>query len=183
MLSYCYQCRRLCQPADRPCYCLHCSCWEACLRTCPPSRLLHFDLPRSYGLAVATPLLCSFCSEDEDPLLWASTYQAGPALQALQAAAGGGGAGGPGAAVAAAAAQRLLARYCPGGGPGHGPATPAGDPRKAAVRGYKVQSARVLEHVDRLLTGCEARRQSVVVEGVHLSLRWVWAPVLLPVLP
>ena len=45
------------------------------------------------------------------------------------------------------------------------------DPRKAAVRGYKAQSARVLEHVGRLLGACEARRQSVVVEGVHLSLR------------
>jgi hypothetical protein len=31
----------------------------------------------------------------------------------------------------------------------------------------------VLEHVDRLLAACEARRQSVVVEGVHLSLRRV----------
>jgi hypothetical protein len=31
----------------------------------------------------------------------------------------------------------------------------------------------VLEHIDRLLTGCEARRQSLVVEGVHLSLSMV----------
>ncbi len=53
------------------------------------------------------------------------------------------------------------------GGAGASPS----DPRKAAILGYKAQSARVLEHVDRLLTGCEARRQSIVVEGVHLSLR------------
>ena len=59
--------------------------------------------------------------------------------------------------------------------PQHAALKPAAmDPRKATVRGYKAQAGRVLEHVDRLLSGCEARRQSVVVEGVHLSLRWVW---------
>lgn len=58
--------------------------------------------------------------------------------------------------------------------PQHAALKPAAmDPRKATVRGYKAQAGRVLEHVDRLLSGCEARRQSVVVEGVHLSLRWV----------
>ncbi|KAL4419737.1 hypothetical protein ABPG75_006835 [Micractinium tetrahymenae] len=118
-------------------------------------------------------MMRSFCSEDEDPLLWASTYQAGPALQALQAASASGAAGGPAAVAAAAAAHRLLAQYCPGGAPGYGPAGLAADPRKAAVKGYKAQSARVLQHVDRLLAGCEARRQSVVVEGVHLSLSMV----------
>ena len=130
------------------------------------------------------PALCSFCSQEEDPLLWASTYEAGSVLQQLAATALGGAPGGAnggsggsaqaaggavGAAAAAATAQRLLARYgCP-----PPPGWLAGDSRKAAVGGYKVQSCRVLEHVDRLLAGCEARRQSVVIEGVHLSLRCV----------
>lgn len=124
-------------------------------------------------------MMRSFASEGEDPLLWASTYQAGAALQQLQAQAMGLGAGGgaagssagaaaASAAAAAAAAQQLLQRYSCAPPYGLG-----GDGRKAAVRGYKAQSARVLEHVDRLLAGCEARRQSVVVEGVHLSLSMV----------
>lgn len=121
-------------------------------------------LPASWPLPPT--ISCSFSSEEEDPLLWASTYQAGARLQQLAAARalppgytaaalGGGGA----AASPASAAQRYAA------------AAAAADPRKAAVRGYKAQSARVLEHVDALLAGCEARRQSVVIEGVHLSLR------------
>lgn len=129
----------------------------------PPSSHTDTPAPLTTSFSPSSPRpRRSFCSEQDDPLLWASTYQAGPALQALQAAAASG----------AAAAQHLLSRYCPRGLPGRGPAAASGDPRKAAVRGYKAQSARVLEHVDRLLAGCEARRQSLVVEGVHLSLRW-----------
>ena len=112
------------------------------------------------------PLLCSFSSEEEDPLLWASTYQAGARLQQLAAARalppGYSAAALGGAAAATSPAQRYAAAAA---------AAAAADPRKAAVRGYKAQSARVLEHVDALLAGCEARRQSVVIEGVHLSLR------------
>jgi 2-phosphoglycerate kinase len=95
-------------------------------------------------------LACSYSSEEDDPLLWASTYEAG---------------------------AHLMQRQQPPPLPQqtqHAALKPAAmDPRKAAVRGYKAQAGRVLEHVDRLLAGCEARRQSVVVEGVHLSLRWV----------
>jgi hypothetical protein len=129
-------------------------------------------------------MMRSFSSESEDPLLWASTYEAGAHLQAAR-----------GAALAQAAAQLARApsqrkqqqqggeqqQQVPEAGPpsqvpylqllaGGAGASPS-DPRKAAILGYKAQSACVLEHVDRLLTGCEARRQSIVVEGVHLSLR------------
>jgi 2-phosphoglycerate kinase len=167
-------------------------------------------------------MMRSFSSETEDPLLWASTYQAGAhlqqlaaaqaaqataqaAAQAAQAAAQAASQAGQGAAAAAAgalaaappaagAAASSADAQIAGGLPPRPPqlALPrAGAPlqpstqryaslpvagmdaRKAAVRGYKAQAARVLEHVDRLLTGCEARRQSVVVEGVHLSLSMV----------
>ncbi|KAI3425141.1 hypothetical protein D9Q98_008912 [Chlorella vulgaris] len=131
-------------------------------------------------------MMRSFSSESEDPLLWASTYEAGAHLQAAR-----------GAALAQAAAQLARApsqrqqqqqggeqqQQVPEAGPpsqvpylqllAGGAAASASDPRKAAILGYKAQSARVLEHVDRLLTGCEARRQSIVVEGVHLSLSMV----------
>ncbi|GAB4816083.1 hypothetical protein N2152v2_003129 [Parachlorella kessleri] len=47
------------------------------------------------------------------------------------------------------------------------------DPKRAAVKGYKAQSEMVMDHLDRLITSCEARRESLLVEGVHLSLNFV----------
>ncbi len=132
----------------------------------------------------------SFSSEAEDPLLWASTYQAGAHLQQLaaaqaaqmaaqaaqagqQASAGASAAAATAAGAAAAGGADLQAATLPSAlpsrpsppqlraGPPLHPSTqryaslPAGgmDARKAAVRGYKAQAARVLEHVDRLLSG------------------------------
>lgn len=113
------------------------------------------------------PLWCSFSSEAEDPLLWASTYQAGAHLQALAAAAA------PQGQPPLLGQQPLGLGFSSSAQRYGAAAAVSADPRKAAVQGYKAQSRRVLEHVDHLLTGCEARRQSVVLEGVHLSLRWV----------
>ena len=42
-----------------------------------------------------------------------------------------------------------------------------------ALQGYKAQSEMVLASLDSLIGACEARRESVVVEGVHLSLNAV----------
>ena len=41
------------------------------------------------------------------------------------------------------------------------------------MQGYKAQSEMVLESLDKLIGTCEARRESMVVEGVHLSLNAV----------
>lgn len=41
------------------------------------------------------------------------------------------------------------------------------------LQGYKAQSEMVLESLDRLIGACEGRRESMVVEGVHLSLNAV----------
>lgn len=41
------------------------------------------------------------------------------------------------------------------------------------AQGYKAQSEMVLESLDRLIGAYEARRESLVVEGVHLSLNSV----------
>ena len=127
----------------------------------PP--LLH-----AHTAAAASHALCSFSSEADDPLLWASTYEAGTHFQA---AAG---------AVPSFPTSTLSMSQLSQARRAHaqllGPAgCSSGDPRKATIQGYKAQSARVLEHVDRLLAGCEARRQSVVLEGAHLSLRCVRA--------
>ena len=40
-------------------------------------------------------------------------------------------------------------------------------------QGYKAQSEMVLESLDKLIGACEGRRESLVVEGVHLSLNAV----------
>ncbi len=41
------------------------------------------------------------------------------------------------------------------------------------VKGYKAQSALVMAQLERLLSGVEARGESAIVEGVHLSLNLV----------
>jgi hypothetical protein len=42
-----------------------------------------------------------------------------------------------------------------------------------AIQGFKAQSEMVMESLDRLITAWEAKKESVVVEGVHLSLNFV----------
>jgi hypothetical protein len=70
----------------------------------------------------------SFADPDQEPLLWASTYQ-----------------------VAALSVE------------------PSADPSKAAVQGYLTQAEAVMGHVDKLIAAAERRKESLVVEGVHLS--------------
>ena len=41
------------------------------------------------------------------------------------------------------------------------------------VQGYKAQSEMVMESLDRLISSCAARHESLVCEGVHLSLNFV----------
>ena len=50
---------------------------------------------------------------------------------------------------------------------------PATDLGRGIAQGYKAQSEMVLESLDRLIGACEGRRESMVVEGVHLSLNAV----------
>jgi hypothetical protein len=42
-----------------------------------------------------------------------------------------------------------------------------------AIQGFKAQSEMVMDSLDRLITAWEAKKESVVVEGVHLSLNFV----------
>ncbi|XP_044979266.1 P-loop NTPase domain-containing protein LPA1 homolog isoform X2 [Hordeum vulgare subsp. vulgare] len=45
--------------------------------------------------------------------------------------------------------------------------------KQMAIEGYKAQSEMVIDSLDRLITAWEDRKESVVVEGVHLSLNFV----------
>uniref|UniRef100_A0A0D3HAC1 Uncharacterized protein n=1 Tax=Oryza barthii TaxID=65489 RepID=A0A0D3HAC1_9ORYZ len=115
-------------------------------------------------------MMRSFVEEKQNPLLWASTYHAGECLDPV--------------AVADAKARRKAKKRS-------GISTtstinfdktrplndkPDGKPigkKQMAIEGYKAQSEMVIDSLDRLITAWEDRKESVVVEGVHLSLNFV----------
>lgn len=125
-------------------------------------------------------MMRSFADEKENPLLWASTYHAGECLDPV--------------AVAKAKAKRkekklaVVSHSNPkdevteahnssksdirtletSSGPAELPS-----PKQMAIEGYKAQSEMVIDSLDRLITAWEERKESVVVEGVHLSLNFV----------
>lgn len=113
----------------------------------------------------------SFVDEKENPLLWASTYHAGEHLDPV--------------AVAEATARRKekkLAGITPlpkedssGDARTSDGASAVGllSKKQMAIEGFKAQSEMVIDSLDRLITAWEDRKESVVVEGVHLSLNFV----------
>lgn len=121
-------------------------------------------------------MMRSFVDEKENPLLWASTYHAGEYLDPV--------------AVAEAKTKRkakkltslpALSKGDISDGPISGISLLDGgsstaeliSPKQMAIEGYKAQSEMVIDGLDRLITGWEERKESVVVEGVHLSLNFV----------
>ncbi|CAA7046455.1 unnamed protein product [Microthlaspi erraticum] len=115
-------------------------------------------------------MMRSFVDEKQNPLLWASTYHAGEFLDPV--------------AVAESKAKRRRAKKLDGYAKstledekpdvGSKSTTPVLlSPKQMAVEGYKAQSEMVIDNLDRLITSWEERKESVVVEGVHLSLNFV----------
>lgn len=47
---------------------------------------------------------------------------------------------------------------------------PLSQSTRLIVQGYKAQCKLVMERIEKLVSGCEARGESAVVEGVHLSI-------------
>ncbi|KAK4747374.1 hypothetical protein SAY87_026411 [Trapa incisa] len=125
-------------------------------------------------------MMRSFVDEKQNPLLWASTYHAGECLDPV--------------AVAEAKAKRKARKRA---GILHSiPKDEASDgskigksdtrssevisastvminPKQMAIEGFKAQSEMVIDSLDRLITAWEERKESVIVEGVHLSLNFV----------
>ncbi|KAK4791219.1 hypothetical protein SAY86_031632 [Trapa natans] len=125
-------------------------------------------------------MMRSFVDEKQNPLLWASTYHAGECLDPV--------------AVAEAKAKRKARKQA---GILHSiPKDEASDgskigksdtrssevisastvmisPKQMAIEGFKAQSEMVIDSLDRLITAWEERKESVIVEGVHLSLNFV----------
>ncbi|KAE8656863.1 P-loop NTPase domain-containing protein LPA1-like protein 1 [Hibiscus syriacus] len=125
-------------------------------------------------------MMRSFVDEKENPLLWASTYHAGECLDPVAVAE----------AKAKKRAKKLagnsrslsnseLADHSSAGKSDARPvessstSTELIGPRQMAVEGFKAQSEMVIDSLDRLITSWEERKESVVVEGVHLSLNFV----------
>ncbi|XP_071734888.1 P-loop NTPase domain-containing protein LPA1 homolog 2-like [Rutidosis leptorrhynchoides] len=126
-------------------------------------------------------MMRSFVDEKQNPLLWSSTYHAGEHLDPV--------------AVSEAKAKRKAKKQgniSPQSQFKNGPfdgSTPLSNdglgsssgsttvdlisPKQMAVEGFKAQSEMVIDSLDRLITAWEERKESVVVEGVHLSLNFV----------
>jgi 2-phosphoglycerate kinase len=95
-------------------------------------------------------LLRGFARPDEQPLLWVSTYQAEAALTSPK--------------------TDSVTDVTTDGPAKFGVVSNASsDAKSTAVQAYLGQAETVMAHVDRLITACEARQQSLVVEGVHAS--------------
>lgn len=120
-------------------------------------------------------MMRSFVDEKQNPLLWASTYHAGEYLDRVAV----------GEAKVKKKAKKLVSPLLTTGdvsdSSNSGKTSPkAGSstaelisPKQMAIEGYKAQSEMVIDGLDRLITGWEERKESVVVEGVHLSLNFV----------
>ncbi|CAN1253026.1 P-loop NTPase domain-containing protein LPA1 homolog 1 [Linum perenne] len=113
-------------------------------------------------------MMRSFVDEKQNPLLWASTYHAGEYLDPE--------------AVAEAKARRKAKKLAKeeAAADGSTAGKPDGQapeatisPKQMAIEGFKAQSEMVIDSLDRLITAWEDRKESVVVEGVHLSLNFV----------
>ncbi|RVW17563.1 P-loop NTPase domain-containing protein LPA1-like 1 [Vitis vinifera] len=125
-------------------------------------------------------MMRSFADEKQNPLLWASTYHAGECLDPV--------------AVSEAKAKRKAKKLAhishsrPKDEAFEGSRTGKSEtrssevgsstaelirPKQMAIEGFKAQSEMVIDSLDRLITAWEERKESVVVEGVHLSLNFV----------
>ena len=115
-------------------------------------------------------MMRSFVEEKENPLLWASTYHAGECLDPV--------------AVAEEKARRKAKKrsgvssssnidYEKSGALTEKIEGKSIGKKQMAIEGYKAQSEMVIDSLDRLITAWEDRKESVIVEGVHLSLNFV----------
>ncbi|KAG0491689.1 hypothetical protein HPP92_004730 [Vanilla planifolia] len=120
-------------------------------------------------------MMRSFVDEKDNPLLWSSTYHAGECLDPV--------------AVAEAKAKRqtgasqsihkeaLFDNFSAEKGGRQSPEIASGNEligkKQMAIEGFKAQSEMVIDGLDRLITAWEDQKQSVIVEGVHLSLNFV----------
>lgn len=150
-------------------------CGKSTMSALPASRLVITTVVSTDSIR---HMMRSFVDEKENPLLWASTYHAGEHLDPI--------------AVSEAKAKKKGKESAKISNPqlmkndvtekaasdktpteGTSGTTELISLRQMAVEGYKAQSEMVIDSLDRLITAWEDRKESVVVEGVHLSLNFV----------
>uniref|UniRef100_A0A0D9VMR4 Uncharacterized protein n=1 Tax=Leersia perrieri TaxID=77586 RepID=A0A0D9VMR4_9ORYZ len=123
-------------------------------------------------------MMRGFTDEKQNPLLYASTYHAGECLDPVAVAH----------AKAKRKAKKLDVVSHPNTNEGRDdtsddkshhtsselpPRTELIGSKQMAIEGFKAQSEMVIDSLDRLITSWEEQKQSVIVEGVHLSLNFV----------
>jgi 2-phosphoglycerate kinase len=115
-------------------------------------------------------MMRGFVDEKQHPLLYASTYHADECLDPI--------------AVAHARAKHKTNKLTSSkdatsdekshhGSSELPPRTELIGSKQMAIEGYKAQSEMVIDSLDRLITSWEEQKESVIVEGVHLSLNFV----------
>ncbi|XP_073023071.1 LOW QUALITY PROTEIN: P-loop NTPase domain-containing protein LPA1 homolog 2-like [Primulina eburnea] len=120
-------------------------------------------------------MMRSFVDEKQNPLLWASTYHAGEHLDPVAVAEAKAkkkakkSAGISATSIGKDDASSILAT----GNPKEIFLLGMISQKQMAIEGFKAQSEMVIDSLDRLITAWEERKESVVVEGVHLSLNFV----------
>ncbi|XP_029123000.1 P-loop NTPase domain-containing protein LPA1 isoform X2 [Elaeis guineensis] len=122
-------------------------------------------------------MMRSFVDEKQNPLLWASTYHAGECLDPVAVAE----AKVKRKAKKPAGASYLMLKeelYDNAPTEQHDGRSPDSrlkliSKKQMAVEGFKAQSEMVIESLDQLITTWEDRKESVIIEGVHLSLNFV----------
>ncbi|GMJ15442.1 hypothetical protein like AT5G60760 [Hibiscus trionum] len=122
-------------------------------------------------------MMRSFVNEKENPLLWASTYHAGECLDPVAVSE----AKAKKRAKKLAGSAQLLSKgeradACKSDvQPMESGYTNAEliSPKQIAIEGFKAQSEMVIDSLDRLITAWEEKKESVIIEGVHLSLTFV----------
>ncbi|XP_041993920.1 P-loop NTPase domain-containing protein LPA1 homolog 1-like [Salvia splendens] len=121
-------------------------------------------------------MMRSFVDEEQNPLLWASTYHAGEYLDPVavaEAKAKKKAKKTAGISAASLAKDEVPSNSSTGKSDGSTTTCDLISPKRMAIEGFKAQSEMVIDSLDRLITAWEERKESVVVEGVHLSLNFV----------
>ncbi|KAG8371298.1 hypothetical protein BUALT_Bualt13G0073200 [Buddleja alternifolia] len=121
-------------------------------------------------------MMRSFVDEEQNPLLWASTYHAGECLDPVAIAESKAKKKAKKSSSVSATSQAkddVLNDSTTRKSEGNTTTCDLISPKQMAIEGFKAQSEMVIDSLDRLITAWEERKESVVVEGVHLSLNFV----------
>lgn len=120
-------------------------------------------------------MMRSFVDEKHNPLLWASTYHAGEHLDPVAVAEAKSkrkAKKSTGFSATSTTKDEAFRNSTSGKSEGNLNTSDLISSKQMAIEGFKAQSEMVIDSLDRLITSWEDQKESVVVEGVHLSLNF-----------